>query len=202
MVSHGNLRSSEPEYDRLGEWLGPGDCALDIGANFGVFTLRMAELVGEQGRVFAFEPVPQTFAALSRVVATADRRNVTLLNVACSDSNGFTTMAVPDDPTTGENLYQASIQSDGPSLTRVCRMRVDDLGLPLERLRLVKIDVESHETAVLNGMWDIILNRAPVLIVENLPQAVATRLLNCGYENYHLEGSPNFVCIPGRGALS
>lgn len=44
--------------------MAPGDWALDIGANVGHYTKRMSDLAGPEGRVIAFEPVPDTFAVL------------------------------------------------------------------------------------------------------------------------------------------
>ena len=53
-MARGRFRSPEPEWDRLGEWLRPGDTALDVGANIGHYACRMSELVGGTGRVIAF----------------------------------------------------------------------------------------------------------------------------------------------------
>jgi len=61
LVRRGIFQSDEPEFVRVKDWLKPGDVALDVGANFGAYTLEMSRRVGDTGRVFAFEPVPQTF---------------------------------------------------------------------------------------------------------------------------------------------
>src|SRR5690242_12400010 len=76
--------TSEPEFIRLGTWINPGDWVWDIGANVGHYTIRMAELAGHHGRVFAFEPVPETFELLAANVAAAEAHNVSLFNVAVS----------------------------------------------------------------------------------------------------------------------
>ena len=53
-MTRGRFRSPEPEWDRLGEWLRPGDTALDVGANVGHYACRMSQLVGASGRVIAW----------------------------------------------------------------------------------------------------------------------------------------------------
>ena len=202
IVKRGRFGSEEPEYQRLSEWLRPGDTAIDVCANFGSYALRMSELVGDQGRVYAFEPVPQSFALLTMVLGTAFRRNVTTLNLACSNRNGLVSMTIPDDPLTGENLYQASIRSDGPSPTRVICSRIDDLPLPMDRLSLVKIDAEGHDAEVIEGMWNIVCRFLPVVIVEYPPVAICNRMRSLGYELTDRVGSPNGVFIHPRRRIS
>ena len=88
---------------------------LDIGANVGHYTLRMSELVGDSGRVVAFEPVPETFALLAANARGFAIANVSLLNVAASDSAGIAGIRIPqfDDGLT--NYYQASLTTDAYS---------------------------------------------------------------------------------------
>ena len=54
----------EPEENAITPLIVAGQTVLDIGANFGVFTRLFSRLVGPQGKVIAFEPVPQTFRTL------------------------------------------------------------------------------------------------------------------------------------------
>lgn len=196
LIDMGKFGSDEPEYMRLHEWLETGDTVIDIGANFGSYTLRMSELVGASGRVLAFEPVPQTFAMLVRALARANCRNVTAFNLACSNGNGAVSMSVPDDHLTGENLYQASISNSGPSLTPVLCVRVDDLPLPFGNLRLVKIDAEGQDALVIEGMWHVISQRLPILIVEHPPTSTIARLTQLGYKPTREGKSPNTVFLP------
>lgn len=196
LVRQRRFNSDEPEYARLQEWLRPGDIALDIGANFGSYTLRMSELVGCAGRVFSFEPVPQTFHMLVRAVAAAGCRNVTTLNVACSDRDGFVRMVVPDDELTGENLYGASITDDTQHGLVVFRVCIDQLPLPRSGIRLVKVDAEGHDHLVISGMWELLKSCMPVLIAEHPRPDIVSRLENLGYSVTRSEKSPNSVFLP------
>ena len=64
-IRRGLFRTEEPEFNLASEILREGDWVLDVGANIGHYTVRFSELVGDKGRVIAFEPVPDTFEILS-----------------------------------------------------------------------------------------------------------------------------------------
>lgn len=196
LVRAGVLCSDEPEFKRLDEWLNPGDTALDIGANFGSYSLRMSALVGDTGRVFAFEPVPQTFGMLVRSLAAQGCRNVTAFNLACSDRNGLVPMYVPGDPLTGEDLYQASIREGVLTDVLVCRVRIDDMPLPIDRLRVIKVDAEGHDANVIDGMLHTLQRTMPVLITEHPTDATTQKLVALGYRMTADPLSPNGVFLP------
>jgi hypothetical protein len=78
LIRRGTFCSDEPEYSMLEQIVSPGDWVIDVGANVGQYTLRLSELVKASGRVFAFEPIPQTFELLAANCLLAPYRNVTL----------------------------------------------------------------------------------------------------------------------------
>ena len=148
-IGRGDFRSPEPEYDLLPQWLTPGRVAIDIGANVGHYTLKLAGLVGPSGRVLAFEPVPTTFALLAANVQRSGLSNVTLFNSAVSNRAAILNMVVPDSIPGVRNYYQAHL-ADGGGLS-VLSITIDSLNLP-SAVALVKIDAEGHETEILDGM--------------------------------------------------
>lgn len=192
-IRKGAFVTSEPEFARLSEWLRPGDWAVDIGANLGVYTLAMSKLVGPAGRVLAFEPIPETFELLAANCALSPNQNITLLNAAASSGNGLVGMAVPVEAT-GRNYYEASIQEnvngDG---YHVLGVALDSLPIP-HRVALVKIDAEGHEASVIEGMKELLARDKPMLIVEG--DRGSRHLESLGYVGTHADGSPNFVWKP------
>ena len=76
-VQGGNLASPASGFRNLSNYLRPGECAIDVGARAGHVTLRMADIVGEAGRVVAFEPDVEVFEQLC---ARVRRPNVKLSN--------------------------------------------------------------------------------------------------------------------------
>jgi FkbM family methyltransferase len=187
--------TNEPEFERLRGWIHPGDWAIDVGANIGHYTCRLSELVGPTGRVFSFEPIPQTFELLAANVALLRAPNVTLFNVAASDSMGIVAMSLPSFETGLRNYYMARIVESGQlAAYHVAAIRIDSLELA-RAVALVKVDAEGHELQVLRGMDALLRAAKPRLIVEGHDPRVEAYLDSLGYGFEIFEGSPNRVYL-------
>jgi len=191
----GRFRSDEPEFRQLADWIHPGDWVLDVGANVGQYTLRLSELVGEEGRVIAFEPVAETFEILSAMARRGRHSNITLFNIAVSERAGVLRFGVPDGPAGLPNYFQARV-GFGDRVVLCCAL--DELPVS-HRIALVKIDVEEHEVSVIRGMLRLIERDQPILIIEGhegiFPEFLA------GYRYRMLpksSGSSNLVFLPGE----
>jgi FkbM family methyltransferase len=174
----------------------PGDTTLDVGANWGLYTVGLSELVGPTGNVIAIEPGP----ALSDLrAAIARRRNVTVHEAAASDRDGEATLYVPDvRDTSAHALARLEPPAAAANKTVIVRLvRIDDLEIPRSnRLSFVKCDVEGHEDAALIGAEATIRAAMPALLVEleerhrSRPVAEAIELVtNWGYQGYVLTAS-------------
>ncbi|MFN0130281.1 MAG: FkbM family methyltransferase [Verrucomicrobiales bacterium] len=190
-IRRGSFIHQEPEYQRLTDWLRPGDIALDIGANIGIYTARLSRLVGERGHVYAFEPVPITFSFLTSNVDRFPIRNVTLLNVGASDASRLARMAMPLTDTGLPATALAQISDDAGTIDVHC-LPIDALSLP-GPVRLVKIDVEGHEFPVLKGMAALLERDQPRLIVEGQDAEIRAWLEQRGYQARVLSNSPNTI---------
>lgn len=193
-MHRGTFTTNEREYGMLPEFVADGDWVLDIGANIGHYTARLSELVGPRGRVLAFEPVPETFALLAANVARLAHRNVTLLNVAASDTSRVQGMEIPTFATGLDNLYMAKLTGRDGALGVLC-VAVDQLALD-HPIRLAKIDAEGHEVSVLKGMRGILERDRPVLIVEDNSPEIMTFLDGLGFESERLARSSNRIFRP------
>lgn len=175
-----------------------GDWALDIGANVGHYTLRLSELVGERGRVIAFEPVPEAFEVLTVNAALAPYRNITLINAAISESTSISGMEIPKyEDSELDNLYLAQLSAAASWLQVLC-ITVDSLALP-HPIRFVKIDTEGHELAVLRGMKGLLNRDRPILVVEDNDPKVSPYLAGFGYSSEKVAGSSNMIFHPDEG---
>lgn len=194
-ISQDRFATPEPEF-RLAEHLvRPGDWVLDIGANIGHYTRRFSTLVGPEGRVIAFEPVPTTFSILAANVELFAHRNVSLVNAAASDTAGVVGMSIPKFSTGLDNYYEAHVSSDTSNALSVLTLPIDSLQIE-HRIALVKIDAEGHEAAVLAGMQQTIRASRPIMIVETSSPEVISGLIALGYTQEHLPDSPNMLFRP------
>jgi len=190
-MHRGAFKTQEQEYEVLESMVGPGDWVLDIGANVGHYTARLSELVGVAGRVIAFEPVPATFELLASNVSRLQYLNVTTFNAAASNTSRIVAMSIPKLTSGLNNYYMANL--DGPTADlHVLAIPVDGIGIP-RNLKLVKIDAEGHEVAVIQGMWSLLERDHPILIVEESSPGIGSLLSSLGYSRERLNGSSNAI---------
>lgn len=196
LIRNGSFSSEshDVEYDRLHEWVRPGDWVIDVGANIGIYTAKLSEIVEASGRVFALEPMPEMFELLAANMAQCPLRNITLLNVAASDEVALRGMTVPKLESGQASYPMAHLTDDGGEVAVMC-LPLDMLCLP-KRIALIKIDVEGHELRAIKGMKNLIARDHPDLIVEGPSDEVASYLQAFGYSFEHAVGSPNRVFRP------
>ena len=129
-----------------------GMVVLDIGANVGYYSLIVAQLVGEKGAVFAFEPAPDNLALLARNIKVNGFSNITPVPKAVSNKTGKGRLFLGND-TVSHSMYErhekGSIEIEVTSLD----VFMENINRPVD---LVKIDVEGSEMRVLEGMLETI----------------------------------------------
>lgn len=140
-------RADQRERAWITALVSPGDVIVDVGANVGVFSVFFAGLVGPTGSVFGFEPDPQNFARLRRTTARLPR--VFPTEAAVGDVTG--TIALFQSK--GLNFdHRTYANADDVVSVEVAITRLDDVAaLRDQPIRLVKIDVQGFEMAVLRG---------------------------------------------------
>ncbi|MBW3597674.1 MAG: FkbM family methyltransferase, partial [Planctomycetes bacterium] len=190
-IGRGAFHADEAEESILPTLLSSGDWALDVGANVGHYASQFSRLVGSQGRVIALEPTPATFELLTANSQLFAFENVTLLNVAASNGTNLSRMETPRWSNGAANYYESRLDDAGNGPV-VLTLPVDALALPHE-VRLVKIDTEGHELAVLEGMAGLIERDRPTLIVEANDPAVIDFLAPWDYHLEQHDDSPNYV---------
>jgi FkbM family methyltransferase len=179
-----------------------GDGFIDVGANVGFFSLLAAHAVGPKGRVVAVEASPTTLAQLQRNV---QRNNgaaapIRLVQMAASDRRGRLTLYRGDDCNCGTATL-ARTSAAAAIDAEVEAAPLDEILTPIEaeQARLVKVDVEGAEAAVVSGMRSLICcgRRDREFLIEIHPQLLAAMgrspvevfeaLTDAGYHPYLLE---------------
>jgi FkbM family methyltransferase len=172
---------SEAEIIVLRQLLRPGAIIVEAGANIGAHTVPLARLAGEGGCVHAFEPQRLQFQILCANLALNGLYNVFAQQQALGSAPG--SLQVPLlSPAMAQNFGGLSLEGQG-SGERVAVTTVDALGL--ERLNLIKADVEGMERAVLEGARATITRLRPVIYVEcdrrDRAPALIELILSFGY---------------------
>jgi FkbM family methyltransferase len=160
--------------------LGPGDVFLDIGACFGCHTLTAARLVQPNGRVYAIEPQPDMFAALSANLRCNGIGNVDMENLALSDRAesvelhrfpelglGHTSVALLESPISGVIPCEAVMLDDLIAMKAI------------QSVTLAKLDVEGAELKILRGSQRLLRSASPPMWIIEMSETTA---LACGYK--------------------
>ncbi len=143
----------------------PGETWLDVGANYGYTAIALSRLVGESGRVFAFEPVISTAGCLSRTRDLNGLDQLTVVPLALGSVPDMQTLRVPatrgmadytlESSSLWETIYAISLDALWPAL-----------GGADGAVHGIKIDVQGMELQVIAGMRELLARWAPKLVVE------------------------------------
>lgn len=144
-----------------------GYVALDIGANIGLQSIRMSQNCGDAGQVYAFEPLKHIQEKFRKNIALNNCRNVTLFPFALSDTAGSAEVKI-DEHTWNQGTFSLNQAQSGPAVHQITVKTGD--AIPeiqnLQRLDLVKIDVEGFEFHVLRGLVNTLKKHKPRVIFE------------------------------------
>jgi FkbM family methyltransferase len=154
----------------LTEILKDGMVFVDIGAAEGFYTLVAARMVGERGRVLAFEPSPRERARLQRNITINELSNVTIFDCALANEEGNARFLVAEAEHNGLNTLGA-FAYDGIACAEslvVPVRRLDDVvtSYAVQRMDMVKIDVEGAELRVLKGAMETLRRFRPIILME------------------------------------
>jgi FkbM family methyltransferase len=155
------LGSYESEQQSLfKKWVKKGDIVFDIGAHVGFYTLLSSHLVGDKGRVVAFEPIPENLTYLEQHLRMNTIANVDILEVAVSNRQGH------DRLSNGPSSSMWHFDAQGSLEVRT--IRLDDLVLDekLPAPSLIKMDIEGAEALALHGCAGVIDAFHPVFILS------------------------------------
>jgi FkbM family methyltransferase len=175
---------SEPELDLLSYAILEGETALDIGANYGLYSYHLSRSIGPKGQVYAFEPVPFTYDTL-RLVAKILRfpKNVHLIPKGCGDRTGKINFTVPVQGSGAQAsglAYISGRNEDHPGKETQVRwdatkevsgeiVTLDSFLPDVSNVSLIKCDIEGAEILAFRGGKKLIAQHLPTVICEINP---------------------------------
>jgi FkbM family methyltransferase len=162
----------EPELVYLERILSPGKVFIDVGANFGIYSLVASRLVGERGRVIAFEPSIQSFPVLQKNIALNKQTNVRAIRAALSETGGRAWLYHARDPVCDSLGRDLSFGGAGEEVVLESFDHVlQESGIG--RVDVIKVDVEGAEELVLRGAVGSLTTHSPIVIFEFNPGCAA-----------------------------
>jgi FkbM family methyltransferase len=179
----------EPEVvQAIQQEVTPGMNVLDLGAQSGFYTLLLSRLVGPEGQVFAFEPLPANFRLLDENVRLNRLRNVVVSHEAVAQASGELSFQFPHHE---KSLVAGPLhEDDNLGTLTVQGISIDDFALQAKvPIHFVKMDIEGAEWAALQGAESVLKEFHPGLMIElhdrvsqNAENPVVAHLLELGYE--------------------
>lgn len=176
-----------------------GDTVIDLGANVGFYTLLAARLVGESGKVYAFEPDPKTYKLLTRNIELNQYSNVIPVKKAINNEVGTAKFYLSPEPG-ADTLYREK------NHRRYIEVETDTLDHFFQgkdqTIDVIKMDVEGAEMAALIGMDKLVnQNENLKIFLEFVPRNV----IRAGYTPEEFVNkflSYNFkIILPDKGQL-
>lgn len=159
-------RVDPAEIRFMGERLRSGDLAVDVGAFKGAYTYWMRKFVGPRGRVIAFEPQPCQAFYVRTVLDAMKYRNVSLEAKGLSRVPGVLKMFVPrsghEATFETRKVQEQECQTVDVPVTTFDAYFANEVVGP----RFIKIDVEGHESAVLDGARAMLERFKPTVLIE------------------------------------
>jgi len=172
-----------------------GNVVLDLGANIGYYTLIFAKLVGEEGRVYAFEPDPDNFTLLKKNVEVNGYRNVVLVQRAIANKTSKMNLYLSADNKGDHRIYDPN---ERRKVIEIEAIKLDDYfrkynGCP----DFIKMDIQGAERLAIDGMSGLLhKTRRLKLTTEFCPlmlESSGTRpedylkcLVSYGFEFYNI----------------
>ncbi|MBP6885642.1 MAG: FkbM family methyltransferase [Candidatus Pacebacteria bacterium] len=149
--------------------VGAGDYALDVGASYGWYTVLMSRLVGDSGKVFAFELVPHIAEECRyNISLNHQSANTVIESVALGESDAVVSYIYSDDLGLGNlnprGLTDGGRMTSGQGAITALDKYAEDNGI--QKLNFIKCDVDGAEVLFLRGARKTIAKFLPAIIIE------------------------------------
>ena len=173
----------EPELDLIAHVVQPGDNAIDIGANYGLYSYHLSRSVGPHGKVHAFEPIPYTCKSFRQIARLLRLDNVDIIEKGCGDVARMATFNLPiqdNGAIIAGTVHLGARNNERAGKEQHARFEktkqieceivvVDDYLGVLDRVSFLKCDIEGADYYALRGARRIIEKNLPLVVCEINP---------------------------------
>jgi FkbM family methyltransferase len=155
--------------------LSDGDICFDLGANVGVLSVLMSNLVGSHGKVIAVDPNSRVCNQLASTKSNLDLTNIEIVVAGVSDHSGIGAVLIP------KQGFSESVEvlkkEQAPDSAEVSLVTIDQLVCQYGKPRFVKVDIEGSEQYVVNSMRHLLVKEEcrPMLLIEYHRRSIEAR---------------------------
>lgn len=188
----------EDEIHFVRNFIKPGMVALDIGANYGLYSTAIAKKLGDNGKLWCFEPTPNTANALrSTIERNALTKQVEIIESGLSDHIGEATFYV--SPNAELNSLSSDNVNSADSLT-IKLLTLDHCNREYnwQTIDFIKLDAEGEEANILKKATETLENCSPLIMFElkhgrQINHSLISDFNALGYKSYHLIPGLNII---------
>ena len=189
----GNFESNN--FQTIKSYLKDGDHVVDVGAHVGLYSLYFSKLVGEEGKVYSFEPEINNFKLLLKNIKLNHLNNIYPKKIAISDRKGVGKLYLSQKSNWDHRLFNP--KDEKRNIVNVKKNKLDNI-FHNKRIDFVKIDVQGLEEKCLDGMSNLIIeSRNLVLFIEfwpnglreagSKPEKFIKKIKSFGFKIYRVE---------------
>ena len=191
----------DAELKVLSNHLKPDSVFIDIGANFGLYSLIASQYISEKGTIFSFEPFPENYKSLCTNLSLNNLQRITAENTAVGSETGTLKLYYnSQEKNLGMVSSNQTQNSDFMTVNKTC---LDDYlkSKSLEKITFIKIDVEGFEYEVLQGMKQTLQQYNPIILIEVLDSKSENEVSNkphellceMGYKRFFIDDNGNLL---------
>jgi FkbM family methyltransferase len=182
----------EPEMRWFLDQMKPNQCFVDVGANVGIYSLHASRRIGKEGKVYAFEPTPETFEILNTNIQLNRLNHIHTFMLALSDKNGSLELVMGDRPASNSVATQSDKTSESTTIEAVTLDHFCSTHA-VKKIDFVKVDIEGGEHDFFVGAKEILQRDKPIILFESMHTGPTyperTFLIDLGYQLHHLESN-------------
>jgi FkbM family methyltransferase len=141
------------------QYVTEGMTVIDIGANIGFYTILLSQLVGEKGKVYAFEPDPTNFFFLQ--ANTKKYRNVVLQQKAVGDKTGEIMLYLSKDNVDHHTYATEEVRE----AIKISCVTLDAFFSRTEKIQFIKSDIQGYDYFAMLGAEQMIKRQKHLLII-------------------------------------
>jgi FkbM family methyltransferase len=187
----------ESEIHFIRKFLKKGMNCIDIGSNYGIYTLAIAKCIGDNGHIHAFEPTKSIMPYFLWSIRNNNFNNIIYNQYALSDKTGIALLSHEENTETNKIINNYNEKTRGV-VTRTLDAYVEQNDLI--NIDFIKIDAEGHEVNIIDGALKFLKNNSPLIMFEIrtndiINHELIKKVMSVGYCCYKLVPGFN-ILIP------